>query len=176
MGRQCFLTGLCLFTIKSHLTWYIGPHCTYPPSPLPFPPGHGTWVHIPPLSPKQWDLLTISPSHCRSSPILEMRHSHWRPFKLEDLPNRYLHLVMATETRTVGERMVRIRLEGFHGYFLQPANKFCEGYVFTRVCLSTGGVCLSAWWDTPWQGRPLLARQTPAGKTDPPPPARQIPP
>ena len=24
----------------------------------------------------------------------------------------------------------------------------CEGYVFTPVCLSTGGVCLSACWDT----------------------------
>ena len=24
-------------------------------------------------------------------------------------------------------------------YFLLPANEVCEGYVFTRVCLSTGG-------------------------------------
>ena len=28
---------------------------------------------------------------------------------------------------------------------LPPANEVCEGYVFTRVCLSTGGTCA-------WQG------------------------
>ena len=26
--------------------------------------------------------------------------------------------------------------------FLLPANEFCEGYVFTGVCLSTEGVCM----------------------------------
>ena len=31
----------------------------------------------------------------------------------------------------------------------------CEGYVFTRVCHSVrGGVCLSAWWDTPQEQTP----------------------
>ena len=50
--------------------------------------------------------------------------------------------------------------------FLQPANKVCEGYVFTGVCLSTGGggvhgrglhgtgACMvegHAWWGA-WQG------------------------
>ena len=33
--------------------------------------------------------------------------------------------------------------------FLPPANKVCEGYVFTRVCLPMGGVCPIACWDTP---------------------------
>ena len=27
---------------------------------------------------------------------------------------------------------------------LPPANKVCEGYVFTGVCLSTGGACVAA--------------------------------
>ena len=30
----------------------------------------------------------------------------------------------------------------FFGLFLPPANVVCEGYVFTGVCLSTGGGCL----------------------------------
>ena len=30
--------------------------------------------------------------------------------------------------------------------FLPPANEVCEGYVFTDVCLSTGGVCPIACW------------------------------
>ena len=38
----------------------------------------------------------------------------------------------------------------------------CEGYVFTPVCLSTGGICLSACWDTtPWdQAHPSGTRHT----------------
>ena len=45
---------------------------------------------------------------------------------------------------------------------LPPANEVCEGYVFTGVCLSTGG-CLPRclWADTP--------RQTPPGQTPPSP-------
>ena len=85
--------------------------------------------------------------------------------------------MVATETRTVGERMVRIPPEGFHAYFLPPANEVFEGYVFTRVYLSAGGIRLSAWWDSPpRQGRPLLARQTPPGKTDPLPSKADPPP
>ena len=38
----------------------------------------------------------------------------------------------------------------------------CEGYVFTGVCLSTGGVCLSACWDTTPRNRP------PPGSRHPP--------
>ena len=33
--------------------------------------------------------------------------------------------------------------------FLPPVNEVCEGYVFTGVCLSAGGVCMAgghAWW------------------------------
>ena len=33
--------------------------------------------------------------------------------------------------------------------FLPPANEVCEGYVFTGVCLSTGG---HAWQGRAWQG------------------------
>ena len=29
--------------------------------------------------------------------------------------------------------------------FLPPAKEVCEGYVFTGVCLSTGGACMVAW-------------------------------
>ena len=32
--------------------------------------------------------------------------------------------------------------------FLPITNEVCEGYVFTGVCLSTGGVCPIACWDT----------------------------
>ena len=35
------------------------------------------------------------------------------------------------------------------GYFYRPPNEVCKGYVFTGVCLSTGGVCPIACWDTP---------------------------
>ena len=35
-----------------------------------------------------------------------------------------------------------------HRLSLPPANIACEGYVFTGVCLSTGGC---AWWGCAWQ-------------------------
>ena len=48
-------------------------------------------------------------------------------------------------------------------YLLLPANEVCEGYVFTGVCLSTGGcVCPIACWDTHPPGR------HPPGQTHPP--------
>ena len=45
--------------------------------------------------------------------------------------------------------------------FLPPANKVCESYVFTGVCLSTGGYLpplhagIPPWADTPWVDTPL---------------------
>ena len=46
------------------------------------------------------------------------------------------------------------RFPEFFLTFLPPTNVVCEGYVLTGVCLSTGGVCLSACWETPLPGRP----------------------
>ena len=43
--------------------------------------------------------------------------------------------------------------------FLPPANEVCEGYVFTGVCLSTRGVCVSG----PGRCLPLI----PPGQTSP---------
>ena len=55
-------------------------------------------------------------------------------------------------------------------YLLPPANVVCEGYVFTGVCLSTGG----------GQGETLVRRPSPGKETPPPwqgdPPARRPPP
>ena len=34
--------------------------------------------------------------------------------------------------------------------YLPPAKEVCEGYVFTRVCLSTGGACMAG--GRAWQG------------------------
>ena len=48
-------------------------------------------------------------------------------------------------------------VKGGESFLLPPANTVCEGYVFTGVCLSTGGVCL---WSQgvsathPWQTHP----------------------
>ena len=69
------------------------------------------------------------------------------------------------------------------GRLLPPSNEVCEGYVFTGVCLSTGGVCPIACWnthtpgqthpwaDTPPPGRHPMSRyppgQTPPGQTPP---------
>ena len=56
---------------------------------------------------------------------------------------------------------------------LPPANEVCEGYVFTGVCLSTGG---STWAGTPQAGTPWAG--TPPGRyplTGTPPPG-QVPP
>ena len=36
---------------------------------------------------------------------------------------------------------------------LSPANEVCEGYVFTGVCLSTGGGEHAWQWGCVWQGR-----------------------
>ena len=55
------------------------------------------------------------------------------------------------------------------GCLLPPANIVCEGYVFTCVCLSTGG---STWAVTPWactppgqvHPTPPLGRSTPWGR------------
>ena len=52
--------------------------------------------------------------------------------------------------------------------FLPPANEVCEGYVFTGVCLSTGGgVCPIACWDTPQDQRQTPPRVDTPGQTPP---------
>ena len=51
--------------------------------------------------------------------------------------------------------------------YLRPVNKVCEGYVFSGVCLSTGGgVCPIAYWDTNPLGR-YTPWQTPPGRHPP---------
>ena len=71
----------------------------------------------------------------------------------------------------------------FFFLFLPPANEVCEGYVFTGVCLSTGG-CLphcmlgytptgqtpSGQTDTPLGRPPWTDRHPPPGQTPPCPP------
>ena len=41
----------------------------------------------------------------------------------------------------------------FHVQLLPAATKLGQGNIFTGVCLSTGGVCLSACWDIPTRSR-----------------------
>ena len=82
----------------------MGPGCL-PPSPR-----HGTWLPTP--SPWTWDLRTYTPSPL----LLTSGGHHWRPVQtcsLKDLPHsthQYWHLSVATETCTVGKRVVRILL------------------------------------------------------------------
>ena len=84
------------------------------------------------------------------------------------------------------------RSEPFYPYY--HPQRSCEGYVFTPVCLSTGGVCLSACWDTttPQEQTPPRSRHppeagtprsrhppragTPREQTPPPPGSRHPPP
>ena len=57
---------------------------------------------------------------------------------------------------------------------LPPANVVCEGYVFTGVCLSTGGERRP-----PWQGDPHPLARRPPWQGDPQqgePPGRETPP
>ena len=55
-------------------------------------------------------------------------------------------------------------LQWFKLYLLLPANEVCEGYVFTGVCLSTGGGmrgCSRGWGDVrgcSWEGACMVAR------------------
>ena len=64
--------------------------------------------------------------------------------------------------------------------YLPPPHLVCEGYVFTGVCLCTGGVCPIACWDTPLGSRhpqeqtPLGSRPLPESRHPPPP--EQTPP
>ena len=58
------------------------------------------------------------------------------------------------------------------GLFLPPANDVCEGYVFTGVCLSMGGVCPIAWGVHPPPRQNLLRAGNPSRQTTP----RQTPP
>ena len=54
---------------------------------------------------------------------------------------------------------------------LPPANEVCEGYAFTGVCLSTGGVCPIACWDPPQADTPQQVHppgQTPPRQVHPP--------
>ena len=62
--------------------------------------------------------------------------------------------------------------EACTGVFLLSANEVCEGYVFTGVCLSTGGgsAPLHAGIHPPWQTPPRA--DTPSGRH----PLRQTPP
>ena len=62
--------------------------------------------------------------------------------------------------------LVRISLEPFSAItsLLPPANEVCEGYVFTGVCLSTGGL----WQTPPWADHPPpLGRHPTTGPTIP---------
>ena len=87
-----------------------------------------------------------------------------------------------------GEKFQNIRKRSVK-CFRAPKNYYrpqrsCEGYVFTPVCLSTGGVCLSACWDTnprdqtpPWDQTPPRDQapspgpgNTPWDQTSPPRP------
>ena len=58
--------------------------------------------------------------------------------------------------------------------YLPPANEVCEGYVFTSVCPSTRGVCLSACWDSrpPWDTTHPPGADTPLRADTPPPQSR----
>ena len=59
------------------------------------------------------------------------------------LPSFLLLLGMSCEF-SCKQRLVCINLVfSYHMAFLPPANECCEGYVFTRVCLSTGGWVVS---------------------------------
>ena len=57
-------------------------------------------------------------------------------------------------------------------YLLPAATKLGQGNIFTGVCLSTGGVCLSACWDIP-PGSRHPPDQTPPGADTP---SEQTPP
>ena len=46
--------------------------------------------------------------------------------------------VIFQQKRTILNLLMRINCSG-PSYFLPPTNEVCEGYVFTGVCLSTGG-------------------------------------
>ena len=59
----------------------------------------------------------------------------------------------------IGTRGTRVPLPV---QFLPAATKLGQGNIFTGVCLSTGGVCLSACWDIPpWEHTPLGNRHPP---------------
>ena len=64
--------------------------------------------------------------------------------------------------------LVRISLEPFSAItsLLRPANEVCEGYVFTGVCLSTGG-CGRHPLGRHLPGRPPTSRH-PLGRSPPP--------
>ena len=67
-----------------------------------------------------------------------------------------------------------------HRKHVITVNEVGEGYVFTPVCLSTGGVCLSACWDTtPLEQRPHHSRHphpTPNQEPQKQTPPKQTPP
>ena len=60
---------------------------------------------------------------------------------------------------------------------LPPANVVCEGYVFTGVCLSTGGRGMEnpPGWRTPPDGEPPLDGEPPGWRTPQPPPDGEPP-
>ena len=86
--------------------------------------------------------------------------------------------------------LVRLLVSYIFSILLPPANVVCEGYVFTGVCLSTGGVSREGGTPqkeaSPWQGvPPPPGRRHPPGMENPPeggtplarrPPGRRHPP
>ena len=86
--------------------------------------------------------------------------------------------------------LVRLLVSYIFSILLPPANVVCEGYVFTGVCLSTGGVSREGGTPqkeaSPWQGvPPPPGRRHPPGIENPPeggtslarrPPGRRHPP
>ena len=112
-------------------------------------------VQPPSLTYQTWDLSQAHPSPIPQTP-LQTSHMgpspklvtsgghHWRPVQtcsFEDQPP----LVLKS-----GGQSNRCQAGGMHptGMSYYRPQRSCEGYVFTPVCLSTRGVCLSACWDT----------------------------
>ena len=90
------------------------------------------------------------------------------------MPGKFTHTGYKRESGTFSQHNVRLsvlKMVTWEDQSLRICRKrniyrkqrSCEGYVFTRVYLSTGGVCLSACWDTTHPE----SRHTPRGGTSP---------
>ena len=100
----------------------------------------------------QWEGPHHAPGHIQT-------HSSWISMygqPPQPLPNQTCSDLLTIKHRMFESRRLTFKLNAFllssvnmifsvkggESFLLPPANTVCEGYVFTGVCLSTGGVCL----------------------------------
>ena len=95
-----------------------------------------------------------------------MRTTRLRPYNRTCFNSHQISAAYSVQVYKVSSDDHQMSLTGKGS--LPAATNLGQGNIFTGVCLSTAGVCLSACWDIPPSARPPSTRPSPGADTPPP--------